>query len=355
MASEKEVALYYPYIDIKDAGLVKTAALYWDEIQTIVPNDEIQKGHKIYNTEISIEAEKEHFLKSRVVEPIDEILTQAGTEIINDLERTPQILDKISKITRKPIRPQKRNRPKFSTIHIEKFNPLDLLRLKNILDKSGIIISPKDNYANWIIVPTSFYDMYMSRLASIITTKDRTSPFTNETLWQDAILDRFIDYSQERKTNQAHLAMLSLQTLSINPQVPLIEVLRFRDKYREDLSNYRRYIRKLARQISKGLDSAEKQSLFEEIVKDEIIPILGDIEKKLTTAGTFFMVSNMVIAIAAIGAILLSGGQAWLGNVLQGAATVGLNCYGNVREERCVTEKPVGYLYKAQQQFGGEN
>ncbi len=30
-------ALYYPWIDIKDEGWLKSAILYWEKIQTIVP------------------------------------------------------------------------------------------------------------------------------------------------------------------------------------------------------------------------------------------------------------------------------------------------------------------------------
>ena len=31
-------SLYYPWIDIRDEAWIKNAALYWNEIQTIVPS-----------------------------------------------------------------------------------------------------------------------------------------------------------------------------------------------------------------------------------------------------------------------------------------------------------------------------
>jgi len=353
MNYEKEIALYYPHIDINDVTLIKTAALYWDEIQTIVPEDEIDKGHKIYNTAISIEAEKEHFLKSRIVTPIDEVLRQVGTEIIDDLERTPQILDSIRKVIRTSIRPQERKRPKFSRIHIEKFNPLELLRLKNILDKSSITISSYDNACDWIIVPTPFYDMYMSRLASVIADKDSTSPLTNETLWQDVVIGRALDYSMERRQNQSELAKLSLQTIAVNPGVPLIDILRFREKHQKDLIKYRTHIRKLVHEISKGLNTSEKQTLFEEMIKDEFLPAKEEIEAKLSNNADWFMINNVAILIGGIGEILLSGGQAWLASLFKGTIRAGINILGTIRDDRkCIKNHPVGYLYQAQKKFG---
>ena len=82
MDNEKEIVLYYPYIDIDDASLIKTAALYWDEIQTIVPYDEYEyydkhgslpsNGLDPYATPISKEAKAAGFLKPRFVNPEDE-------------------------------------------------------------------------------------------------------------------------------------------------------------------------------------------------------------------------------------------------------------------------------------------
>lgn len=353
MGNDKETALCYPYIDINDADLIKTSALYWDEVQTIVPDDEIQKGHKIYNTEISIEAEKEGFLKARIVNATDEVLLQAGTEVIEDIDQTPQILDKIAKIIRTPVRPQKRKRPKFSTIHIEKFNPITLLHLKDKLDRANITITPKDSNCDELIVPTPFADMYMSRLASIIATKDGTVPLTNESLWQDAVIDRYIDYSEELKLNQSQLAKLSLQTISIAPDVPLIDVIKFRNKHRDMLVNFRSYIHELSWQVARGLDTPEKQDIFEEILKIKVLPVKEEIEAKLSEGDILFGLSSFDIVQAAAWGAFASKGIDWRTGIIVAGTRLAVSLYKSIREDRnIIRDHPLGYLYKAQKKFG---
>ena len=169
------------------------------------------------------------------------------------------------------------------------------------------------------------------------------------------MFDRFVDYSLERKENQAQLANLSLQTLAITSEIPLIEILRFRDRHRDELVKYRQLIHKLARQISGEFDTAQKQVYFEEMIRDEIIPEKEEIEEKLISERTFFVVANTVITITTVGAVILSGGQPWLVGILQGVGSLGLNYYGNIRKERSIKDKPVGYLYHAQKEFGANS
>jgi len=364
MANDKEIALYYPYIDIRDAGLIKTAALYWDKLQTIVPLDPYELYSEqeyessvadFYKTDASREAKKEGFLEERIVNPTDESVQRTGRNFILDLRDIPEIKERLAKTLRSQ-QWRSTGAEKYSTIYMEKFNPNHLLNLAFELKETGVHFSPLTDGSNGIIVPKPFADMYMSRLASVVAQNDNSVPLTNETLWQDAALDRVIDYSEERKQNQSELVKLSLQTIAVNPDVPLAEILKFRDKHRKDLINYRTHIKKLVRQISKGKDTSEKQVLFEEIVKDEFLPVKEEVEAKLSKNSDWFMINNTAIMVAGIGAILLSGGQAWLANLLQGTVAMGINICGNIRDDRkCIKDHPLGYLYKAQQQLGGVN
>lgn len=44
-------ALYYPHIDIDDGGWLRSAVLFWDQVQTIVPTS-IKKPYTNSDTEI---------------------------------------------------------------------------------------------------------------------------------------------------------------------------------------------------------------------------------------------------------------------------------------------------------------
>ena len=109
MANDKEIALYYPYIDIDDASLIKTAALYWDEIQTIIPLN----YDNPYKTETSQTAYKEGFLKKREVRWDDEEIEKAGKEFVADL-RNDNVLATLKKIS------QVKNMPRYTNLNVNK-------------------------------------------------------------------------------------------------------------------------------------------------------------------------------------------------------------------------------------------
>jgi hypothetical protein len=364
MGSEEEVALYYPHIDIADAGLIKTAALYWDKLQTIVPLDpyEVYSDRKtsvvtdFYTTDASREAKKEGFLKERIVNPADESVQQTGRNFISDLREIPEIKESLANILRSKQWRHARG-DKYSTIYMEKFDPNHLLNLAFELRDVGVQFSPLTDGSNGIVVPKPFSDMYMSRMASVIAQNDGSVPLANETLWQDAALARVIDYSEERKHNQSFLAKMSLQTISIASKTPLIEILRFKDipKHREMLINFRKYIRELARQVATGLDTAEKQRIFEEIIRDKVVPVKEEIQSKLSEGDITFGLSALDIAQATIMGAIASGGTDWRTGIAGAGISFAVSFYQSLREDRnIIKEHPLGYLYQAQKKLGGE-
>lgn len=366
MANDKEIALYYPYIDIRDAGLIKTAALYWDKLQTIVPLDPYELYSEqeyassvadFYKTDASREAKKEGFLEERIVNPMDESVQRTGRNFILDLRDIPEIKERLAKTLRSQ-QWRHAGAEKYSTIYMEKFNPNHLLNLAFELKETGVHFSPLTDGSNGIIVPKPFADMYMSRLASTIAQSDNSVPLTNETLWQDAALSRIIDYSEERKQNQSELAMMSLQTIAIDPTMPLIEVLEFRDDNdnRDMLVNFRRQIRELSRQVQIGLDTADKQKVFKEIITDKIVPVKDELEAKLNESNILFGLGCFDIAQAAVTGFITSGGQSWVNGIAGGLVSLGISLTRGLREDRnIIKDHPLGYLYKAQQQLGGVN
>ncbi len=359
MDNEKEIVLYYPYIDIDDASLMKTAALYWDEIQTIVPYDEYEyydkhgslpsNGLDPYANPISKEAKAAGFLKPRFVNPEDESVKKAGREIITDIRKTPEIKTKIKEMIKKPVRTSQRIRPKFSKLSMSKIDINHLINIVFEFKEAGIHISPADN--NYMIVPTAFSDTYMSMLASSIATNDGTIPLTNVNLWNDALIDRYINYDEERMDNQGQLATMSLKTISIDPNVPLIEILRFRNDHRDMLINFRRQIRELSRQVAQGLNTAEKQSVFEEIIGDNIRTAKVEIESKLKESNLGFVRGCIVITLAGCVGVVIS--QEWLAPFITAGILAGAELIDNIRSDRFIqTSDPLGYLYEAQKRLG---
>ncbi len=362
MDSEKEIALYYPYMDIEDAGLIKTAALYWDKLQTIIPLDpdglysgreETLNMNDFYKMDVSREAKKESFLEERFVQPIDELIEKTGQEFVSDLQNNPEVKDNLANMLRSPQWRRASVDDKYRIIYMEKFNPIHLGNMIFELRDIGIQFNPLTDGTNGMIVPKPFYDMYMSRLASVISQSDHSVPLTNENLWQDAALDRIIDYSEERKQNQSELIRLSLQIISIDLNVPLIKILKFKDKHKEILINFRKHIRELARQVATGLDSTEKQCVLEEIIKDKVVPVKEEIQIKLSENDIVFGLSAFdIVQATAMGAIV-SGIADLRAGIIGAGISLTVSLYKSIRKDRnIIRDHPLGYLYQADKELG---
>ncbi|RKY25062.1 MAG: hypothetical protein DRP62_02225 [Planctomycetota bacterium] len=338
MGSKKEIALYYPYIDIDDGGLIKTAALYWDELQTIVPESVLCP----YESPISREATDSGFLKPRKVNPEDESVKKTGDEFCADIEQ-----DNIKQNVITGIRKVKRKR--FSRIHFEKWAPDSLFKVWQAI-KNDIPLSP--DIDDYVIFPEPLGNAYMSRLASVIAQKDKTTPLTNLPAFQDILIDRFINYEEE---TQAELAKLSLQTVRINRKVPLINILHFRDNHRKELLSFRRAIRKLSRQIGTGLNTAKRQQKFQEIIKDEVLPSRQEIEAKLSERDIAFGFSALDITQATLMGAIASQWENLLAGVGGGLISLTISLVRSLWEDRNIIKgHPLGYLYRAHKKFGAK-
>lgn len=338
MANDKEIALYYPYIDIDDTSLIKTAALYWDEIQTIVPLN----YDNPYKTETSQTAYKEGFLNKRKVRWDDEEIEKAGKEFVADL-RNDNVLATLKKIS------QVKNMPRYTSLNVNKIglenkkSLEELLRAKLECDADG-----------FFDIPAVIAHVYMTRLSTLISQADGSIPLTNVSGWHDTLIDRYVNYDQECKDNQAQLAKMSLQSISIAPDVSLEEILNFRKDHKQELCDFRSSIRKLTRQVGTKLNEADRQKDLKEIVNDELLPVRAKIEAKLKESDIKFSIQSLFVAIPAIlGNLSADDFRAQIVVLTSGfVGIVGLYIYSLYEDRNILKNHPFGYLYQAQQHFG---
>lgn len=340
---QSEIALYYPYIDITKPMLIKTAALYWDKIQTIVPRSMTNP----FKRACSREAYNENFLQERYVDPYDEAVESAGLEFFQDIDN-----ESIQKHLTKGLRPfncygsgANIQRMELPT-HLEKFSPIFMDKISNMLRRE-LELSSKDEY---FLLPKRVGYAYMSRLASAISAVDNVAPLTIDPLYNDIMVDRIVDYSGKLIENQSKLATLSLQSIAIDSSVPLIKILRFRDQNRKMLLSFRRQIRKISRQVQTGLNTAKSQAVFEAIIKDEILPMKDEVESKLQENDLKFLASCTTITLAGCASLAFS--PEYLGQLVGSGILLCAALIGNLRSERTIpASSPLGYLYKAQTRF----
>jgi len=254
MDNESQVAVYHPYIDITDGGLIKTAALYWDEIQTIVPfsiNDP-------YCSRASREACSMGLLQPKIVNSFDDCVNKTGEEFLNDLESRP-LCSNLAKFVTSPVITKRisKHENRFS-IYKEKWSPLYLDKICWKLRERFELNAIDDR----VILPEAVALAYMSRLASVISEIDSSTPITDVTNYHNIVIDRYVDQGNQEQDNLSELAKLSLNTIRIGQEVPLVAVLHFRDKHRTELSSFRKAIRRLTRQVGTGLNTSKRQQRF---------------------------------------------------------------------------------------------
>jgi hypothetical protein len=193
-----EIALYHPFMDIEDGSLIKTAALYWDGLHTIVP---MSIGHP-YHANASQEAEREGFLKPRFVHSNDGAVERAGYEFFEDVKDNNEFRLRFAQLVKScgaidEIPEINRHLP----IHEQKWLPIYLEKVSWWLQE----VFPHREIGEHLIVPGIIGWAYMSRLASVIAQQDGLAPLTNLPIFNETLLDRFIDYGQEREENQSQL------------------------------------------------------------------------------------------------------------------------------------------------------
>jgi len=204
---------------------------------------------------------------------------------------------------------------------------------------------------NAYVMPKVLAHSYMSRLASVIAHNDRAIPLTDDGFGNSILQSRYLNYYDEQVQNQTAMVKLSLKTIFINLNVPLIDVMQFRDRHREKLLNFRRRIRSLSRQMAQRLDTTTQQRAFEELIKDEVVPASAEIKAKLEENNLRFVATNILLTLAGCAGVAISG--EWLGHLVNIGILAGAALVGNIRQERLIIKDHLlGYLYQAQGEFG---
>ena len=331
-----EVAIYHPWIDPDDPGLVKTAALYWDEMQTIVP----VSLRDPYRHPWTAEAFREGFLKPRHVSPDCDEVRKTGDEILQDTGR--EAIRAAVKDCRRTAGLHAEKLP--SWVHSDKL-PLvlqDALFTKETVRSEGFFQAAE-----------GFISAYMSQLAAAVGESDRSYPLTNHPVNQDVVVDRQADPATagNLETATSELAQIAFDTVAVHADTPLLTLLRFRDKHRDQLTSFRRKIRQLARQVAVPSTAENRRKLVQQISDDDLQPAVEELEARLRESNVGFVRRVMELALGA--------GVGWLvsGNLVGPAATglvgVAFAAWDTRRgRQKLAAGEPLSYLFLARNRFG---
>ncbi|MDR3535736.1 MAG: DUF6236 family protein [Acetobacteraceae bacterium] len=317
-------ALYYPHIDIRDADWLRSAVLFWDEIQTIVPTS-IQTPYQEADTKI---CEQEGYLRPLRCDLHQDVLEALGKRVLKLMEEpewsrsishgrsggpSQQALmhaDKLGHGIRSRmgrvvgIHPDKMP-PELRSLFIQS-GGLELLSAGKLPPYVRQMMEDFDFYqmhpeelsrellhlrrrrphheeGDWVVVDGRFAEIYMSALAALLAREIDVSPLTNEESSSGVNLRCLIDDVTASGPTAARGALVSvvMEGLRVDPETPIQKLLKFRRGRRDQLAELSGKFDALRSSIEKSADGRKIESEAKRVFENEVRPALARLKNEL--------------------------------------------------------------------------
>ncbi len=241
--------LYYPTIEFQNSDWLYSAALLWDRIYRIVPssytpNDSEWVKALVDTGEIGIPIHPDTYAKDIATE----FITKLKTEHWDAAALTYAIPEHYMKL------------------HSDKVD----VQLRELMIAEGKV---QNNDDHWLSVPVEFGAHYMTYLANVIAEKNNLSILTDSSpAWTAATYFKYegeVEVFPMEDHTQA-LAVIVIRDFipeNINNIHPA-DIIRFRDKYRDERELFMSSMQSAANRISNCEDPSVVQDLIHDIQKD---------------------------------------------------------------------------------------
>lgn len=356
-------ALYYPTIDIRNWDWAKSAALFWDNIQTIVPESII----KPYESKVTKILNDEGILTPHFVNPDMRVVRSLSDEVINFLE-TNEGFDYLIKGKRQNTTIHEDKLPRdvrrISTLHPEKLSH----EIRGMLDEG----MRRDD---WIEVDTRFAGFYMSLLANKICENERLVLLTDDSFAsnltekarlanQKKVLGRERFFQRYEPTtlhlSQGLLSNLVFKGIRFSSDTKVQDIIKFKRKHQDELGLFRENLEKLVSSIPKDTPFEALQQHVEDIYVNDFNPAYNNFKKALS-GFKLKWVNDHVMKVAffkgGTGALLPFLLGATIPQALLAGAGISLVTsaisYNNAKRE-ILRENPYSYLVSAENELSKE-
>jgi hypothetical protein len=394
-------ALYYPHIDILDSEWLKSAILFWDNIQTIVPTS-IKDPYQSEDTKI---CEQEGYLSPLRCDLHPELLEELGRRVFKLLEdqewhrqfhgsqnaESPAAnalihSDKLSEQLKWRleeligVHPDKMPPALISALNQE--GGLELLSaykvspsIRRILQDLQVfgMHSEKLSYqmrdflrkrpyredGDWILVNGRFAEIYMSALAALLSKEVQVSPLTNEEPSSGVNLRCMVDDVAASGEMAARGALVSvvMKGLKINPETSVKKLIGFRRGRKDQIAELSGYFDDLKVKIEKASSAHELEEGAKRLFENKIHPGLEKLKKELDSQSIQSVWDGVQrgisVSAATTGALAYITG--YTGPMLLGATAfitlsdVGVKSY--LAKSKLRASSPYTYLLDVQRKF----
>lgn len=347
-------ALYYPYIDIEDAQWLRTAILFWDDIQTIAPST-IQDPYGNSETRL---LRDEGLLTPLACDLRGELLEDLGRRVLKYIEDPRLSHGVLGAVTgasrRRPRRPP--SLPKALAGRAERHR-LHASKMSPALREHFTGVEQDDE--GFLLIEGPFAAFYMSALATRLARDTGTVALSDDGCAFGLHLDTMLDEVTSDGPAAAGGLLMSVvfESLVLDASTPLRQVVKFRHNNESRLQALAVKLEELSEKIETAEDPRELREKAGRYYQRRVRPDVENLKHSLHDAGiaaAWAGFRNTVTLSTATGTALNKLLE-WPSDILLGAgafltvADIGVQTHLAGRKIR--RESPYSYLLDVERQF----
>jgi flagellar hook-basal body complex protein FliE len=303
--------LYYPTINIPNNAWLKHALLYWDEISSIIPQDDNDRFLIDLSPDILYLMDEGHF---RPIRPESLISESENWKAFEEFQN--EFKEVVSSPNFKRVLTAHRAIGKDYNIHRNKVGSLNLSKIHNNKTSDGLYdyleshgLATRENGYEWISFERNTALLYMSLLAKYLADIDNQST----TIGTDKMTYESLNFKKARNQNGFPVVAFNLDSVlpTPKPNVPLEKIIKFKRRRADNLTHFKQTLSTFQTKISNSQSNAELKetaiSFEENLLKGvkDLTEVLGDskIESSLKTFKALINLKSPTL-IASMGAVI---------------------------------------------------
>lgn len=326
-------ALYYPYIEIQDETWLKNSLLYWDKIQTIVP-DSIENP---YETITGLELSNANILKPYYV--------NSGMDEIENL--TGEVIQYLTTPEGQGVLQNKDTNDQDYYIYTAKLpNSIKKLLKTYKMDESKDAIK----------LNRTFTDFYMTLLATNISSNINAELLT-DTNMNDKLATRVkLDYDPLNHPNvsEGTLVNMIFKNIEIDPETPVSKIISFKDDHSYEILKFRNKIVELSDAVSNSsVDEIYENTEY--TYKQEFLPELNSLKEELRD-NNILCAGSGLMSVSSISTHLMQSPKTDIFEpvailTLIGVSLIATKIFYNYKKRSILRKNPYSYILSLEDAF----
>ena len=364
-----ESALYYPTIDIHNERWLKSAVLFWDRIETIVPESE-DHPYRRRSTRI---LQEEGFLFPRVVNPFCEEVSGLEQDVIRFMDTPegkksfikPWGVSAVSMANRRYLTEDREynddRRRAYLTdkmsgiyrdfyIHVEKLPMMLRERLAGHVNEDGYVWASR-----------GFMSFYMTLLANRICQNNRLALLTdkvNQNNLSNKILIEGLapagQRAREQKMKRGMMYQIIMDDIKISPNTRMETIVQYKKDRRHELALFRAEMDRLTAFDIEGMNAKDIEHEIWSIYTKQVKPAIDGVKATLKDSGINWWSGLGTCVFTGLIPAVLGFGTDMKTNIAIGASEclgLALTTVPYVRKRMELSGSPYSYLVKLDRQL----